>query len=870
MFSNGAGFQINGGNFFDISGDMNMGSSHRYLVPIAEVDWEQSTSKLEAPLHIPSSGAGRVARSTNSLNSFYLPVKGSSQKITAPPLEDLTSASRASERQPDAHSPHGLNDMCRIDDGRYNGRLDGATFITTANVNHTQRSGEAGMHILHRTVVLEALHDSSDNFPQPRCNPETRLEILRDLYEWALENDPIRSICWLYGPAGAGKTAIMHTLSQDLQDKNHLAGAFFFKRGHPTRGNAKLLFATLTYQLALCNPRLKDHISGRVEEDPSVLVRGMDAQLRVLIDEPSSHLQILPPAKARLSREKYCLSSAKPSNDILRHFGFLSPAGQKLLFGKLSPRAHSMESFPRDIEQAFEDVRTYLLDQFARIRREHSHTMSKIAQPWPSPHIIDTLVAKSSGYFIYASTVIKLRAILCAVAHLDLNSAQIEQLLDLEAGDVQLILRGVHSVLDMPYPHKTIAVYHASFLDFLRDQRRSSHFHVAVEDEMTLATAVLGALSYVQSNKRNAFADPHISWFLSHRDKWIEYIISLPPLTELVPHIKLLNPDYLWETFAHASSAEQVNKLLSWLKAIQPNPADIIQIWEDYYFMGHQLSKNELPDLLGKARKQLELHCSERAALSPSLSILRTLESAGTFDVSIDACRDLLAQSPQLVRIFQARTLLNTSGNCLSETFSLGLFHFRILLDISWDDMRAAVCLLRTVPRTNIGSTLVILRTVCQELYDDLVTPKDLAFGFLRLIKRIGAGELPLIFWRYFMLTPSGPKAEWDRHVRCSPKSPELLHELHGLVPRWDVFSAEHLSPIEFYDVVRWLEAFDDPPPLETLTRWRGYLTLSRDRYPDKYSDDELERRWVETADVEALRSRDEGEVLQCWSLAMI
>ncbi|KAF9058432.1 hypothetical protein BDP27DRAFT_1507883, partial [Rhodocollybia butyracea] len=50
------------------------------------------------------------------------------------------------------------------------------------------------------------------------------------------------------------------------------------------------------------------------------------------------------------------------------------------------------------------DIRTYFLDEFARIHREQHQTMSTIPLPWPVPKVLDTLVEKSSGYFIYAST----------------------------------------------------------------------------------------------------------------------------------------------------------------------------------------------------------------------------------------------------------------------------------------------------------------------------------------------------------------------------------------------------------------------------------------------------------------------------------
>ncbi|KAJ7899396.1 hypothetical protein B0H13DRAFT_1482793, partial [Mycena leptocephala] len=62
---------------------------------------------------------------------------------------------------------------------------------------------------------------------------------------------------------------------------------------------------------------------------------------------------------------------------------------------------------PLNVNQSFEDVRKYLLNEFARIHKEHCATMAMVSHPWPSVEIINNLVHKSSGYFIYASTVIK-------------------------------------------------------------------------------------------------------------------------------------------------------------------------------------------------------------------------------------------------------------------------------------------------------------------------------------------------------------------------------------------------------------------------------------------------------------------------------
>ncbi|KIL57338.1 hypothetical protein M378DRAFT_57579, partial [Amanita muscaria Koide BX008] len=56
-----------------------------------------------------------------------------------------------------------------------------------------------------------------------------------------------------------------------------------------------------------------------------------------------------------------------------------------------------------NVEAAYRDIKTYLTSEFARIAIEQELD----PKVWPGQRTIDTLVSKSSGQFIYASTVIK-------------------------------------------------------------------------------------------------------------------------------------------------------------------------------------------------------------------------------------------------------------------------------------------------------------------------------------------------------------------------------------------------------------------------------------------------------------------------------
>ncbi|KAJ7248303.1 hypothetical protein C8J57DRAFT_1672739 [Mycena rebaudengoi] len=388
----------------------------------------------------------------------------------------------------------------------------------------------SGLHVLYQNVSLEAMHDSADNDAQPKCHPETRTKLLKKLYSWCIASEWSEGlpVLWLHGPTGVGKSAIMRTLAERLAKCGQLGGSFFFKRGHPTCGKAQKLFTTLAYQLTDNFPQLKPRISKIVADSPSLVSKSLMVQLQKLVTEPCRQLDTSRPITVIIDGLDEC-NDAGVQQEVLRCIGnsireqdsfplqFLiaswpEPHIREILRAFFFEGLHHMSN----VEQSQEDVRKYLCDEFSRIHREHKRTMAGVLSPWPSPEVIKYLVDKSSGYFIYAATVIKfvddrnfrpaeqlealqgashLESSLSALDQLytqilstvpachrllpilrpleffefQLHAGGIEQLLELKPGDVQLILRGLHSVLCIPEPEDDndredwISVHHASF-----------------------------------------------------------------------------------------------------------------------------------------------------------------------------------------------------------------------------------------------------------------------------------------------------------------------------------------------------------------------------------------------------------------------
>ncbi|KAJ7194569.1 hypothetical protein GGX14DRAFT_377923, partial [Mycena pura] len=409
----------------------------------------------------------------------------------------------------------------------------------------------------------DALHNSAERYPMSRCHPKTREEILENVWSWSTQNDPKTAILWLLGPAGAGKSAIAQTFAQRLSDEGRLGASFFFKRGHPSRGNARKLVATVAYQLARLFPEVKNIVSKIIYEDPSIVDQSLATQLQALIFGPClAKTNKVELAVVVIDGLDEC-DGNEAQKELLRSIGdgFHGQVVPLRILITSRPEPHIRETFGSpsfqvicrslDIEQAFTDVRRYLNDEFRRVHLQHRETMGNVSTPWPTFDVVEKLVEKSSGYFIYAATIIKfiddedfrptdrlaqvmhwqsipseddspfqaldqlytqilccvptrsrprLVDILCTIVHFgSLSVASIETLLELQSGDVALTLRRVQSLLLVPSDTtcwQRISVYHASLIDFLHDAARSGEFCVSNTClRMNLGRAVLKALS---------------------------------------------------------------------------------------------------------------------------------------------------------------------------------------------------------------------------------------------------------------------------------------------------------------------------------------------------------------------------------------
>ncbi|KAJ7813332.1 hypothetical protein B0H13DRAFT_1665562, partial [Mycena leptocephala] len=109
-----------------------------------------------------------------------------------------------------------------------------------------------------------------------QCHPHTRTAVQGTIQAWADEDSAAPSVMWLYGPAGAGKSAIAQTMAERWAPM--AAGAkiwccFFFARWRVGGSSGKSLFPTIAYQFARHIPGIRGSIGLAVEGNPAICER---------------------------------------------------------------------------------------------------------------------------------------------------------------------------------------------------------------------------------------------------------------------------------------------------------------------------------------------------------------------------------------------------------------------------------------------------------------------------------------------------------------------------------------------------------------------------------------------------------------------
>ncbi|KAF8997197.1 hypothetical protein BDQ17DRAFT_1411513 [Cyathus striatus] len=325
-------------------------------------------------------------------------------------------------KQDDSYSPHTAAVNISYFDHASHFSIGDAHFvnneITVQNQAYAVRERKAELQSLYRLVARGASHDSKDQYGAPKCDPDTRKQLLSDIHEWIKVPDKETGIMFW---------EVLHSAlcMRTCRIRRTLGASFFFWRGSSTRNNEGQLITTLAYQLAEGNKELRQYILSELEDNPQIVDMPLETQFQKLILEPCHKV----PHERLLIRaiiidgldecigEEIQVAIMQMLARAVRYDGF--PLG---IFITSRPELHLQEVFNTKeiifatniisldcIPGVLQDIRMVLQSGFSRIQNNprFKKALKPVLRPWPSADNIEKLVQRSSGQFIYTATVLK-------------------------------------------------------------------------------------------------------------------------------------------------------------------------------------------------------------------------------------------------------------------------------------------------------------------------------------------------------------------------------------------------------------------------------------------------------------------------------
>jgi Mrp family chromosome partitioning ATPase len=267
-------------------------------------------------------------------------------------------------------------------------------------------------------IATGASYNSHTEEHNARCLAHTRTALLHDLKKWA-NNKEGKSIFWLSGMAGTGKSTIARTIAQTFASHNQLGASFFFKRGEGERGNASRFFTTIAHDLVACEPGMLPGLRKALNEDSTISDRALKDQFEKLILQPL--LGIKQACSQTLARVVVidALDECEQEQDIrailqlLARTKAIRPVPLRIVVTS-RPELHIRLGFKEMLNGTYQDL---VLHEVPRSTIEHDirlfleHELGTIQKArmlsldWPATHQVLALVELAVPLFIYAATV---------------------------------------------------------------------------------------------------------------------------------------------------------------------------------------------------------------------------------------------------------------------------------------------------------------------------------------------------------------------------------------------------------------------------------------------------------------------------------
>ncbi|KAJ3570083.1 hypothetical protein NP233_g4636 [Leucocoprinus birnbaumii] len=454
----------------------------------------------------------------------------------------------------------------RMLDGAHDIVFDNSTFVSTTT-NHMV--GKQGLDRLLEHSMRGAFHDSSDRYPPPRCHYDSRQELRKTIIDWAigLSEASEKLLLWMHGPFGVGKTAVAQNSAEALAGLMKLAATLFFSRPN-RRNDPNRIFTSIAYQLALRSPLLSDILDRIIMSNPTILTAVLPIQFQKLIVEPLLQLvQVTNLAGWTLILDGFdeidgivaqqeiidiIATSIRERTTPFRWFILSRPEAhiqRAMGVANVTPLLHTLD-LPLSPENDHE-ILTFLMKELDKIGEKHGLPPSwcteaqlaildaKAFGPRSQLHLVLSLVEKQTRSLatnplaaldlfydlimeqIPSHVILTARKILLLHGSIQwFSSVQkhnihtIAYILQLSIEEFSAACSFLQSVLfiinDQGHPSR-IQFYHASFMEYAKDPRRSKEFCVLGDVLESLRLEVIERVNSVHSCSTGGMLDLNLT-----------------------------------------------------------------------------------------------------------------------------------------------------------------------------------------------------------------------------------------------------------------------------------------------------------------------------------------------------------------------
>ncbi|RGP70149.1 vegetative incompatibility het-e-1 [Fusarium sporotrichioides] len=274
--------------------------------------------------------------------------------------------------------------------------------------------------------VGDAVWDSHTEERNAKCLPNTRESVLKEVELWVKDTtEQSKTVFWLNGMAGTGKSTISRTISQLLSQDGRLGATFFFKRGEADRGGISKMMPTIAHQLVMNQPALRPYVHAAVRDNPTITSKSVSKQFNALVSGPLEKGSGDFPSNSSIAIVIDALDECGSETDIRLIVSLFSKTKtircpRPRVFITSRPDLPVRLGF-QDVEGSYrdlvlhnipapvieQDISTFFHHKMKLIQEDWNVSVEekrKLPQNWPGSERIQELTKKSLPLFIFAAT----------------------------------------------------------------------------------------------------------------------------------------------------------------------------------------------------------------------------------------------------------------------------------------------------------------------------------------------------------------------------------------------------------------------------------------------------------------------------------